>query len=110
MLSRLRDGVSLEQARVAVAAQAERIAAQFPEIHKNQRALVYPEPRARMESSAITYMPPMVTVFMTLTGLVLLVAWPTSPICCWLAPPAGRKRWRFAPPWGPRAGASRGRC
>ncbi len=73
-VGRLAPGVSLDQARAAVTAHAARIEQEYPEIHKGQRALVYPEPRARMESSAITYGPPIVTVFMTLVGLVLLVA------------------------------------
>lgn len=74
VIARLRPGVSIAEARAAVAAQASRLEQAYPEVHKGQRALVYPEPRARMESSAITYMPPVVTVFMTLVGLVLLVA------------------------------------
>jgi predicted permease len=73
-VARLKPGVSIEQARAAVMAHAARVEQEYPEIHKGQRPLVVPEPRARMESAAIQYMPPIVTVFMTLVGLVLLVA------------------------------------
>lgn len=73
-IARLQPGVNIEQAQAAVTAHAARLEQEFPETQKGQRALVVPEPRARMESSAIQYMPPIVTVFMTLVGLVLLVA------------------------------------
>ena len=74
VVGRLQPGVSLAEARAAVTAQAARLEQAYPDVHKGQRALVYPEARARMETSAIAYMPPIVTVFMTLVGLVLLVA------------------------------------
>ncbi len=74
VVARLRPGVSLAQARAAAETQAARLAQEYPQAHKGQRALVYPEPRARMETSAIAYMPPIALVFMTLAGLVLLVA------------------------------------
>ncbi len=73
-VARLRPGVSIEQAQAAVTAQAARLEQEYPKTQKGQRALVVPEPLARMESAAIQYMPPVVTVFMTLVGLVLLVA------------------------------------
>jgi predicted permease len=73
-VARLKPGVSIEQAQVALTAHAARLEQEYPETQKGQRALVVPEPRARMESAAIQYMPPIVTVFMTLVGLVLLVA------------------------------------
>jgi predicted permease len=74
MVARLQPGVRLEQARAALATASARLEQEFPETQKGQRALVVPEPRARMEAAAIQYMPPVVTVFMTLVGLVLLVA------------------------------------
>ncbi len=73
-VGRLQPGVNLAEARAAVAAHAAGLEQEYPEVHKGQRALVYPEPRARMETAAIQYMPPIVTVFMVLVGLVLLVA------------------------------------
>jgi len=73
-VARLQPGVSIEQAQAAVTAHAARLEQEYPETQKGQRALVVPEPLARMESAAIQFMPPVVTVFMTLVGLVLLVA------------------------------------
>jgi predicted permease len=66
--------VSLAEAQAAATAQSERLEQEFPETQKGQRALVAPEPRARTEAAALQYMPPIVTAFMTLVGLVLLVA------------------------------------
>jgi predicted permease len=74
LIARLAPGVSLAQAQAAMDALNVRLAQEFPEAHRGQRALVTPEPRARMESAAVQFMPPIATVFMTLVGLVLLVA------------------------------------
>jgi len=73
-IGRLRPGVTLAEAQAAASTHAARLEKEFPETQKGQKALVTPEPRARMESAALQYMPPIVTVFMTLVGLVLLVA------------------------------------
>jgi len=73
-IARLQPGVGLQEAQAAVTTQAARLEQEFPETQKGQRALVTPEPRARTEAAALQYMPPIVTVFMTLVGLVLLVA------------------------------------
>ncbi len=53
---------------------AERLAKEYPDIHKGQRALVYPEPRTRLEPSAVHFFPPVAAIFMTLVTLVLLAA------------------------------------
>lgn len=74
LIARLRPGVSIAQAQSAVDALAARLQKEFPDAHKEQRGLVTAEPRARMESAAVRFLPPVVTVFMTLVGLVLLVA------------------------------------
>jgi predicted permease len=74
MVVRLKPGVSIEQARAVLATASARLEQEFPDTQKGQRALLVPEPRARMEAAAIQYMPPVITVFMTLVGLVLLVA------------------------------------
>ncbi len=74
MVARLQPGVSLAEARAAAATHATRLAQEYPETQKDQRALVYPEPMTRMEPGAIAFMPPIATVFMTLVGLVLLIA------------------------------------
>lgn len=73
-IGRLRQGVTLEQARTAVSLEAARLAQQYPEIHKGQKALLYPEPRTRLEAAAASFMPPVAMVFMSLVGLVLLAA------------------------------------
>ena len=73
-IGRLRPGISLEKAQAAVALMAERLSKEYPEIHQGQRAVVYPEPRTRMEASAVGYLPPISAIFMTLVSLVLLAA------------------------------------
>ena len=62
-IGRLREGISLENAQSAVTLQASRLEAAYPDVHKGQRAIVYPEPRTRMEPSAAQYMPPRCTDF-----------------------------------------------
>jgi predicted permease len=73
-VGRLRPGVNLEKAQAAVTLETNRLAKSFPDIYKAQRALVYPEPRTRMEPSAASYMPPVAMIFMILVALVLLAA------------------------------------
>ncbi len=73
-IGRLRQGVSLESAQSAVSVQASRLEAAYPDVHKGQRAIVYPEPRTRLEPAAAEFMPPVAIIFMTLVGLVLLAA------------------------------------
>ncbi len=58
VIARLQPGVSLEQARAAVAVQAKRLEQEYPDSNKGVRALVHPEPMARMEPSAVAYLPP----------------------------------------------------
>jgi predicted permease len=74
VIARLRLGVTLAQARAAVAAHGARLASEYPETQRGQRGLVYPEPMGRMEPSAIGYMPPVAAVFMSMVVLVLLIA------------------------------------
>lgn len=73
-IGRLRPGVSIENAQAAVTVVAERLAKEYPDIHKGQRALVYPEPRTRLEPSAVSFFPPVAAIFMSLVALVLLAA------------------------------------
>lgn len=73
-VGRLRKNVTNEQAQTAINVQAERLEKVYGETHKGQRALLYPEPRTRLEPSAVSYMPPIALIFMTLVGLVLLAA------------------------------------
>ena len=73
-IGRLRRGAEIKQAQAAVSVKMAQLAKQYPETHNGQRALVYPEPRTRMEPAAAEYMPPIAVIFMTLVGLVLLTA------------------------------------
>lgn len=73
-IGRLQKNVTHEQAQTALNVVAARLEKDYGEIHKGQRALLYPEPRARLEPAAISYMPPIALIFMTLVGLVLLAA------------------------------------
>ena len=66
--------MSLDEAQSAANLQAGRLASAYPDIHKAQRAIVYPEPRTRMEPAAADFMPPIALIFMTLVSLVLLAA------------------------------------
>jgi predicted permease len=54
--------------------QAARLEKEYSEFHKGQRAILYPEPRTRLEPAAVAFMPPIALVFMILVGLVLLAA------------------------------------
>lgn len=73
-IGRLQHNVDLETAQTAVNVVAARLAKEYPDVHEGQRALVYPEPRTRMEPAAAIFMPPIAIIFMTLVGLVLLAA------------------------------------
>jgi predicted permease len=66
--------VTLQQAQTAVNVQASRLEKEYGEIHKGQRAILYPEPRTRLEPAATSFLPPIAMIFMTLVGLVLLAA------------------------------------
>jgi predicted permease len=71
---RLRKNVTLEEAQTAVNVQAARLEKEYGEIHKGQRAILYPEPRTRLEPAAASFMPPLALIFMTLVSLVLIAA------------------------------------
>ncbi len=73
-IGRLKKNVTPEQAQTALNVQAARLETEYSEIHKGQRALLYAEPRTRLEPAAISYMPPIALIFITLVGLVLLAA------------------------------------
>ena len=74
VVARLQPGVSISDARAVVETHMTRLGAEYQEEMGGQRALLYPEPRTRMEASATAYMPMISKVFMTLVGLVLLIA------------------------------------
>ena len=73
-VGRLRPGVTFEEAQSAAEVQASRMEAAHPDLFKSQRAVVYPEPRTRLEPAAADFMPPVAITFMTLVLLVLLAA------------------------------------
>jgi len=74
VVARLANGVDIDEARAAVTTMAAHLEEEYPESNKTLRAFVYPEPIARLEPSAVSYLPPVVTVFMLLVSLVLLIA------------------------------------
>ncbi|HSR67841.1 MAG TPA: ABC transporter permease [Acidobacteriota bacterium] len=73
-MARLREGVTLEQARQALAAMSTRLQERYPETNRGVRALAYPESMARLETGAVTFLPPVAMIFSVLVGLVLLIA------------------------------------
>ena len=74
VVARLNDGVDMDEAGAAVATMVGHLAEEFPETNKNVRAFLYPEPMARLEPSAVSYLPPIAAAFMILVSLVLLIA------------------------------------
>jgi predicted permease len=73
-IARLRPGITLEKAQSAADVQAGRMEKAHPDLFRSQRAVVYPEPRTRLEPAAAEFMPPVAITFMTLVLLVLLTA------------------------------------
>ena len=75
VLARLQPGVSVEQAKAAAAPTDARLAQDYPDSHKGFALQVYPELKARPEPGLVAeFMPKLVAVFMSLVGLVLLIA------------------------------------
>src|SRR5882724_3588831 len=74
VLARLQPGVTAEQAMAAAGPTDHRLAQEFPESHKGITALVMPELAARPEPGLGGFMSKAVAVFMSLVGLVLLIA------------------------------------
>jgi predicted permease len=74
VVARLREGVSLDEARAAVATMANHLEEEYPETNNQMRTFVFPEPMARMEPAAADYLPPIAAIFMVLVSLVLLIA------------------------------------
>ena len=74
VIGRLQPGVSLREARVALAVQARRLEQEYPDSNKGVAVLAYPESMGRLEPAAAAYLPPVAAVFMALVGLVLLIA------------------------------------
>lgn len=74
ILARLQPGISPEQAKAAAAATDARLSQESPDSHNGFSLLVYPELKARPEPGIGDFMPKLVAVFMSLVGLVLLIA------------------------------------
>ena len=73
-LGRLKPGVTPAQAQAAVAVTATQLERQYPETNKTVRARVIPERLARPEANSADQIPLVAAVFVTLVGLVLMVA------------------------------------
>ena len=71
---RLKTGISLAQARTSVGLIAERLAAQYPETNKGVTVRVIPETSSRPAPLVASFVPAIATLFLTLAGLVLLLA------------------------------------
>jgi predicted permease len=74
VLATLKPGISAPQAQTALGVIAQRLAQQYPQDEHGQIVRVFPEKTARPEPSAADSLPLVATVFLTLVGLVLLVA------------------------------------
>jgi putative ABC transport system permease protein len=74
VLATLKPGLTAKQAEAAVNVIARRLAKAFPEADQGESARVIPERLARPEPSVERYIPLVTAVFLTMVGLVLLVA------------------------------------
>ncbi|HUK31599.1 MAG TPA: ABC transporter permease [Candidatus Acidoferrum sp.] len=73
VLARPRDGVSRSQARESLQLIAGRLSTAYPVTNLGTRVDIIPERMARPEPGASTNMPLIVSVFLAMSGLVLLV-------------------------------------
>jgi predicted permease len=73
-LARLKPAVSLDQARAATDVVARQLEQDYPESNKGRRLVIVPEVLARPVIATSRTVPIVALVFMTLTGLVLLIA------------------------------------
>jgi len=74
LLARLQPGVGLDAARTEFDLIGKRLARQYPDTNKTVAVHVFPEHLARPEPNAAGANPVVATIFMALTGMVLLVA------------------------------------
>jgi putative ABC transport system permease protein len=74
VLATLKPGVSVAQAQAALNVVGDRLAQEYPQADQGQRVRVFPERLARPEPAAAESMPLVATVFLTMVGLVLVVA------------------------------------
>jgi len=74
VIGRLQPGVTPAQAMAAAEPTMRRLAQEFPESHKDTSLLIVPERSARPEPGLAGFMSTAMIVFMSLVGLVLLIA------------------------------------
>jgi predicted permease len=74
VMGRLKPGVSVSQAQASLDVLAERLAAQYPETDKGITVRVIPERLARPAPFVASFVPVIAGLFLTLAGLVLLMA------------------------------------
>jgi predicted permease len=74
LMARLKPGVSIGQAGMAVEAVARQFAAENPEAYKGMSTLVLSERRCRPEPSFSAFMPFVASVFMAMMSLILFIA------------------------------------
>ncbi|MGC0773346.1 MAG: ABC transporter permease [Candidatus Acidiferrum sp.] len=74
LLGRLKPGVTLKQAQASLNVVAQRIAQQHPDTEKGITVQLYPEKMARPDPDPENPVPLAAIAFMTMAGLVLLVA------------------------------------
>jgi predicted permease len=74
LLGTLKPGVSMPEAQANLQVIADRLAVEHPETDKDQVVRVFPERISRPDPAAAEYMPLIATAFLTMVGLVLLVA------------------------------------
>jgi predicted permease len=74
VLATLKPGVTLKQAQVALQVIATRLSEQYPQTNLGQTIRIFPERVARPDPGSAATLPLVATVFLTLVGLVLMVA------------------------------------
>ncbi|MBI2498316.1 MAG: ABC transporter permease, partial [Opitutae bacterium] len=74
VMGRLKPGVSLATARAEAVVLLEQLTREFPDTHRNYRAFVIPENRARPDPSVAEYLPVFAALFVGLVALVLASA------------------------------------
>lgn len=74
LIGRLKRGITVSQARAAVAIIGQQLARDFPDEHKGAVTVVFPERRCRPEPTFADIMPFAASIFMLMVGLVLLIA------------------------------------
>lgn len=74
VLARLKPGVPLRQAEERLGIIAKQLEQQYPDTNKTVTAHVFPEHLARPDAQGASQNPIVATLFLSLTGLVLLVA------------------------------------